>query len=54
MSYKSTKSLLLELGITYDVNDKRGRKLMLYKDGQKIGYYSACEAHEKFCKNQNP
>jgi hypothetical protein len=43
--------LLLEKGYTYDNKDKIGNKLMIYKEGMKLGYYSADQAHLKFIVN---
>lgn len=44
--------LLLDRGITYNKDKKKGYKLMLKRNGIELGYYSATEAHKKFILGQ--
>lgn len=47
-SEKSTKNLLLKIGITLDKSRRDGDAYMLQKDGKDIGYFTASQAHERF------
>tara|TARA_R110000851_G_scaffold248769_1_gene401271 strand:+ start:694 stop:879 length:186 start_codon:yes stop_codon:yes gene_type:complete len=43
--------LLLERGILFDVNKRKGNAYMLTKKDIELGYYSADAAHKKFILN---
>lgn len=44
--------LLLEKGITYDKERRKGTAYMLVKNGLDLGYFDANEAHDKFIINE--